>query len=104
MDHPQHGLHGQDCLGLGSKSQNRSMVQLPCLRYHSGGERGGEGRCENANANEIPFLAVSGSHGNTAGLGDIQHGIQIWLDKLDSVVIADNGQTNAFGGGVRSKK
>ncbi|KAH8429542.1 FAD-binding oxidoreductase [Aspergillus melleus] len=55
-----------------------------------------------ANANDIPFLAVNSGHGALASLGGVQHGIEIWLDKLDSISIADDGSTATFGGGVKS--
>lgn len=55
-----------------------------------------------ANANDIPFLAVNTGHGALASLGGIQHGIEIWLDQLDSIAIAEDGKTATFGGGVKS--
>ncbi|PLB51157.1 FAD binding domain-containing protein [Aspergillus steynii IBT 23096] len=56
-----------------------------------------------ANAKDISFLAVSTAHGTIATLGGVQHGIEIWLDKLDSIVISGDGETATFGGGVKSK-
>ncbi|KAL3467814.1 hypothetical protein BJX64DRAFT_299098 [Aspergillus heterothallicus] len=55
-----------------------------------------------ANENDIPFLAVNDGHGDISSLGRMQNGIQIWLRKLDSIEIAEDGQSATFGGGVRS--
>ncbi|KAJ5892521.1 hypothetical protein N7504_009212 [Penicillium tannophilum] len=57
-----------------------------------------------ANANNLPFLAYNGGHGSIETLGAIENGIEIWLGKLDSVSIAEDGQTATFGGGVKSKQ
>jgi hypothetical protein len=57
-----------------------------------------------ANANNIPFFAMTGAHGAIKSLGDIENGIEIWLHRLDSVSIAPNGNTATFGGGILSKK
>lgn len=45
---------------------------------------------------------MNSGHGALASLGGVQHGIEIWLDKLDSISIADDGNTATFGGGVKS--
>lgn len=45
---------------------------------------------------------MNSGHSALATLGGV-HGIEIWLDKLDSIVIAEDGKTATFGGGVKSK-
>ncbi|PTU20486.1 hypothetical protein P175DRAFT_0217630 [Aspergillus ochraceoroseus IBT 24754] len=57
-----------------------------------------------ANEQSIPFVAYSGGHGTMTTLGDVENGIEIWMHKLDSISIADDGQTATFGGGVSSKQ
>ncbi|RAL04785.1 FAD-binding oxidoreductase [Aspergillus ibericus CBS 121593] len=54
-----------------------------------------------ANKNNIPFLAVTGSHGTIACLGKF-NGIEIRMRKLNSTVISEDGKTATFGGGKRS--
>ncbi|GAW10739.1 hypothetical protein ANO14919_000740 [Xylariales sp. No.14919] len=56
-----------------------------------------------ANSQDISYLAVNGGHGAIETVGKLQGGIQIWLDKLNSIEIADDGKTAKFGGGVLSK-
>lgn len=56
-----------------------------------------------ANENGLPFLAYSGGHGAIETLGAVENGIEIWLNQLNSVSIAGDGQTATFGGGVKSK-
>ncbi|KAL4923493.1 uncharacterized protein BDV17DRAFT_285393 [Aspergillus undulatus] len=55
-----------------------------------------------ANSQDLPFLAVNGGHGAISSLSNMDHGMQIWLHKLNSVVIAEDGQTATFGGGITS--
>jgi FAD/FMN-containing dehydrogenase len=57
-----------------------------------------------ANARNIPFVALNGGHGAITTLGRVQNGIEIWLRRLDSISIADNGRTATFGGGALSKE
>ncbi|KAL4878837.1 hypothetical protein BJY04DRAFT_208969 [Aspergillus karnatakaensis] len=55
-----------------------------------------------ANAEGIPYLAVNGGHGAISSLAEMQHGIQIWLQNLNFVDIAEDGHTATFGGGIKS--
>lgn len=57
-----------------------------------------------ANANDVPFLAVSGGHGGTVSLGKVKHGVGIWMRKMNDIKIASNGKSAAIGGGIRSKE
>lgn len=57
-----------------------------------------------ANANEKPFLAISGQHGGTTALGDVKNGTGIWLRKMTDVSIAENGKSAVIGGGIKSKE
>lgn len=47
---------------------------------------------------------MNGGHGAITTVGKVQHGIQIWLNRLDSVEISEQGDTATFGGGILSKK
>ncbi|KAL4813263.1 hypothetical protein BDW67DRAFT_177993 [Aspergillus spinulosporus] len=55
-----------------------------------------------ANANNLPFLAVNGGHGSISSLSKINHGIEIWMHKLNFVQIAEDGKTVTVGGGIKS--
>ncbi|KAL5335387.1 hypothetical protein BJX70DRAFT_390676 [Aspergillus crustosus] len=55
-----------------------------------------------ANSEGIPFLAVNGGHGAISTLSNMQHGIQIWLQNLNFISIAEDGETATFGGGIKS--
>ncbi|KAL6232763.1 hypothetical protein BDW75DRAFT_232543 [Aspergillus navahoensis] len=57
-----------------------------------------------ANANDLPFLAVNGGHGSISSLSNIDHGIEIWMHKLNSIQIAENGKTVTVGGGIKSSE
>ncbi|EEH44121.2 uncharacterized protein PADG_00410 [Paracoccidioides brasiliensis Pb18] len=57
-----------------------------------------------ANAHNAPFLTYSTGHGSISSLKAVQGGILIRLTRLNSVSIADDGDTATFGGGVRSKQ
>ena len=57
-----------------------------------------------ANMHDIPFLVVGGAHGAIDSLGSMKNGIQIWTRNLNHVVVADDGQTAAIGGGALSKE
>ncbi|KAL1969230.1 hypothetical protein VTN77DRAFT_484 [Rasamsonia byssochlamydoides] len=56
-----------------------------------------------ANASNIPFIAVNGGHGAITSLGKVHHGIEIWLNQLNSVTISPTGDTATFGGGILTK-
>ncbi|KAL4988130.1 hypothetical protein BDW68DRAFT_187456 [Aspergillus falconensis] len=57
-----------------------------------------------ANANNLPFLAVNGGHGSISSLSTIDHGIEIWMHKLNSIQIAEDGKTVTVGGGIKSSE
>lgn len=48
----------------------------------------------------IPFLAVSGTHGWTKSLNDLPYGFQINLRKLNSTFVNEGGDTATLGGGT----
>ncbi|KAL4865193.1 hypothetical protein BDV12DRAFT_200385 [Aspergillus spectabilis] len=52
----------------------------------------------------LPFLVYNGLHGAITTLGQMDHGIEISLRKLNSIEIAHNGQSATIGGGTISKK
>ncbi|PWY90260.1 putative FAD-dependent oxygenase [Aspergillus sclerotioniger CBS 115572] len=54
-----------------------------------------------ANQNNIPFLAVTGTHGTITSLGKF-NGIEIRMRNLNSTVISEDGKTVTLGGGKRS--
>lgn len=56
-----------------------------------------------ANQYDIPFLAFNGAHGATTTLGKMDHGIEIYLEQLAGVKIAEDGKTATIGGGTNSK-
>ncbi|KAJ5087692.1 hypothetical protein N7456_011308 [Penicillium angulare] len=56
-----------------------------------------------ANAHKLPFLAVNGGHGAISSLENVNNGIQIWLNQLNSISIAEDGLTATIGGGALSK-
>ncbi|KAE8377935.1 hypothetical protein BDV26DRAFT_262436 [Aspergillus bertholletiae] len=56
-----------------------------------------------ANKKELPFLAYNGAHGAITTLGKMDHGIEIFLDQLNTIDIAADGNTVTIGGGVKSK-
>ena len=53
-----------------------------------------------ANRYNVPFLAISGSHGWTRTLNKLSHGIQINLRKLNTTLLNDTGKTAHVGGGT----
>ncbi|KAL4787938.1 hypothetical protein BJX76DRAFT_345229 [Aspergillus varians] len=55
-----------------------------------------------ANSEDLPFLAVNGGHGSISSLSNLDHGIEIWMHKLDFVEIAEDGESATFGGGIKS--
>lgn len=57
-----------------------------------------------ANHYNIPFSAKTGGHSTTKSLATLQHGIEIWMRKLNSVTIAPDGRTATIGGGVIAKE
>ncbi|KAJ5900120.1 hypothetical protein N7495_004864 [Penicillium taxi] len=56
-----------------------------------------------ANKKKLPFLAFNGAHGAITTLGNMTSGIEIYLDQLSSVKVAENGKTVTIGGGTKSK-
>ena len=61
------------------------------------------GQVKYANQKDLPFLVYNGAHGAITTLGKMTHGIEIYLDQLGSVQIAEDGQTATFGGGIQAK-
>ncbi|KKY33735.1 putative fad-dependent oxygenase [Diaporthe ampelina] len=55
-----------------------------------------------ATALNIPFLAVNGGHGAISTVGRMQSGIEIWMNQLQTVEIAEDGETATIGGGALS--
>lgn len=51
----------------------------------------------------MPFLAYNGAHGAITTLGKMRHGIEILLEQLSSVKIAEDGKTVKIGGGTNAK-
>ncbi|KAK2761671.1 hypothetical protein FQN54_001499 [Arachnomyces sp. PD_36] len=56
-----------------------------------------------ANKKQVPFLAYNGVHGALTTLGAMDSGIEIFMQQLSSVDIAEDGQTVTIGGGTNSK-
>ncbi|KAF1971666.1 putative FAD-dependent oxygenase [Bimuria novae-zelandiae CBS 107.79] len=56
-----------------------------------------------ANQQNTSFLAVNNAHGAIITTGRVQNGIMIWMRQLDSIKIAEDGQTATFGGGIIDK-
>ncbi|KAM5349276.1 hypothetical protein ACJ41O_005783 [Fusarium nematophilum] len=57
-----------------------------------------------ANKKDIPFLAYNTAHGAITTLGRMDHGIEIYLNQLNSVAVSSDGKTVKIGGGTMSKK
>ncbi|KAH6658340.1 FAD binding domain protein [Truncatella angustata] len=53
-----------------------------------------------ANHLGIPILAFNGAHGSLTTLGKFDCGIEIYLSKLSSVNVSEDGQTATIGGGT----
>jgi hypothetical protein len=53
-----------------------------------------------ANRYDIPFLATTGLHGGTKSLGKLQHGLNIYMRRMNSTAIAADGHSATFGGGI----
>ncbi|KAF2124492.1 FAD-binding domain-containing protein [Dothidotthia symphoricarpi CBS 119687] len=53
-----------------------------------------------ANRLNIPFLAVSGTHGWTKTLNKMPYGIQINMRKLNTTILSRDGKTATVGGGT----
>ncbi|KAJ4002667.1 hypothetical protein NW752_002511 [Fusarium irregulare] len=57
-----------------------------------------------ANSKDLPFLAYNTAHGAITTLGRMDHGIEIYLNQLNTVKVAADGKTVTIGGGTMSKK
>ncbi|CAI6336693.1 unnamed protein product [Periconia digitata] len=57
-----------------------------------------------ASEKNIPILAYNGHHGTLTTLGKMDRGIQINVNQLNSISIAQDSTTVTMGGGVNSKK
>lgn len=53
-----------------------------------------------ANKYNVPFLAVSGTHGWTETLNKLPYGIQVRMRKLNTATVSTNGKTATIGGGM----
>ena len=47
---------------------------------------------------------MTGGHGSIGSLGKLDHGIEIWMRKLDKTEIAEDGKTVRLGGGLLAKE
>ncbi|TDZ67831.1 FAD-linked oxidoreductase chyH [Colletotrichum trifolii] len=56
-----------------------------------------------ANEKDVPFLAYNGVHGAITTLGKMQDGIEIYLNQLSGVEIAEDGKSAKIAGGTGSK-
>ncbi|KAG8416249.1 hypothetical protein J3458_006845 [Metarhizium acridum] len=56
-----------------------------------------------ANKKNLPFLAYNSAHGAITTLGTMQSGVEIYLDQLNTIEVALDGQTATIGGGALSK-
>lgn len=56
-----------------------------------------------SNKKHVPFLTYNGRHGALTTLGKMDYGVEIFLEKLNSVEIAEDGKTVKVGGGTNSK-
>ncbi|XXH05698.1 glutathione S- transferase, nitrogen catabolite repression regulator [Hypoxylon texense] len=56
------------------------------------------------NEKNVPYLATNGGHGLITTVGNMHGGIQIWMNKLNTVEIAEDGKSARIGGGALSKK
>ncbi|OOF93992.1 hypothetical protein ASPCADRAFT_209242 [Aspergillus carbonarius ITEM 5010] len=56
-----------------------------------------------ANQKDLPFLTYNGVHGALISLGEMTHGIAIYMGQLSSVEVAEDGKTATIGGGTMSK-
>jgi FAD/FMN-containing dehydrogenase len=57
-----------------------------------------------ANRQDRPFLAVSGGHGATKGLGGVKSAVGIWMRQLDDVEVLEGEKSARVGGGIKSKE
>ena len=48
----------------------------------------------------IDFLAISRGHGTTTALSTVKNGIQIHLRQLNTIAIAQDGNSATLGGGL----
>ncbi|MCJ1444784.1 MAG: hypothetical protein MMC23_005286 [Stictis urceolatum] len=56
-----------------------------------------------ANQFGLPWLAISGHHGGISTIGNMKYGVQISMNKMDSLTLSPDGQTALIGGGKLSK-
>ncbi|WQF82340.1 Putative FAD-binding domain, PCMH-type, FAD-binding, type PCMH, subdomain 2 [Colletotrichum destructivum] len=56
-----------------------------------------------ANEKNVPFLAYNGMHGAITTLGEMESGIEIYINQLSGVEVASDGKTAKISGGTRSK-
>jgi hypothetical protein len=56
-----------------------------------------------ANKKNLPFLAYNSAHGAITTLGQMTQGIEIYLNQLSGVKIAEDGKSVTILGGTKSK-
>ena len=55
---------------------------------------------EYANRYNVPFLAVNRAHGTASALSNVYNGIEIYINALNSIEIAEDGESALMGGGT----
>ena len=48
----------------------------------------------------VPFLAVNRAHGTASALSNVYNGIEIYINALNSIEIAEDGESALMGGGT----
>lgn len=53
-----------------------------------------------ANRYNVPVLAVNRAHGTASALSNVYNGIEIYVNALNSITIAEDGESASMGGGT----
>ena len=48
----------------------------------------------------MPFVAVNRAHGTASALSNVYNGIEIYINALNSIEIAEDGKSALMGGGT----
>ncbi|KAM0561153.1 hypothetical protein ACHAPJ_003657 [Fusarium lateritium] len=56
-----------------------------------------------ANSWNAPFLAISSGHGRITTMKNMQNGIEIWMNQLNSIDVSEDGTTAQIDGGTLAK-
>lgn len=48
----------------------------------------------------MPFLAVNRAHGTASAISNVYNGIEIYINALNSINIAEDGESASMGGGT----